>query len=306
MFDAIANQTTIITPLSGVMLSAQLAVDGLKHVKADTLVIVPSLLEQIAKNPAFSDCVTRHVETIAYGGGDISQWSGDALTAKVNLFNFYGSTETGSFPLLRPSGKSLSKDWEYIHPHPAAGLDFRPTLHGQFEAIVVKNSGPEHEQPISKISPELDEYLTKDLWVPHPSKKGLWAYQGRADDTILFKPGYMCNPSSMEQRISQHPEVGAVLMVRTGRYQPALIMEPVNQQPMSTVAEQELHDRIWPTIQKASKMYMLGARVSKSHILYTNPQKPMRRASKGTVQRAPTVELYKEALDALYAREGGL
>ena len=30
----------------------------------------------------------------------------------------------------------------------------------------------------------------------------------------------------------------------------------------------------------------------------------MRRAGKGTVQRGPTLELYKEALDAFYTREG--
>lgn len=30
----------------------------------------------------------------------------------------------------------------------------------------------------------------------------------------------------------------------------------------------------------------------------------MRRAGKGTVQRGPTLELYKDALDTLYAREG--
>lgn len=30
----------------------------------------------------------------------------------------------------------------------------------------------------------------------------------------------------------------------------------------------------------------------------------MRRAGKGTVQRGPTLALYKDALDALYEREG--
>ena len=251
-----------------------------------------------------ADFITSNVDTVTYGGGDVSQWSGDALASKVKLFNFNGSTETGSFPLLRPSERYPSEDWKYIHPHPAAGIEFRPSLHGQFEAFIVRNTVFENEQPVFKLFPQLQEYPTKDLWAPHPSKKDLWAYRGRADDTIVFKPGYMCDPVSMEQHVSQHPEVRAVLMAGTGRSQPVLLIERADDRSLSPIAEQDLTEQIWPIIKEANETYKMGTRVSKSHILYTNLQQPMRRAGKGTVQRGPTLELYKEALDALYAREG--
>ena len=304
MFDAIANQTTVITPLAGAMPSAQLVLDGLKHVKADALFLAPPFLEQIAKSPDFAYFITSSVGTVTYGGGDVSQWPGDALASKVKLFNFNGSTETGSFLLFRPPEHLPSEDWKYIHPHPAAGIEFRPSLHGQFEAVIVRNTESENEQPVFKLFPQLKEYPTKDLWTPHPSKKDLWAYRGRADDTVLFKPGYMCDPVSMEQHVSQHPELRAVLMAGTGRSQPALIIELADDQPLSPAAERERTTRIWPIVEEANQTYKMGTRVAKSHILYTNPQQPMRRAGKGTVQRGPALELYKDALDALYAREG--
>ena len=304
LFDAIANQTTVITPLAGVMPSAQTVFEGLKHMKADALFLAPPFLEQIAKSPEVTEYIARNVKTVVYGGGDVSQWSGDTIASQVQLFNFNGSTETGSIPILRPSDHFPSKEWKYIQPHPAGGVEFRTSPHGQFEAFIVKNPVFENEQPVFKLFPQLQEFSTKDLWAPHPSKEGLWTYRGRADDTILFKAGFMCDPVPLEQHVSQHPEVQAALMAGTGRSQPTLIIERVDDKPLSPTREQELTDDIWRIVQEANQTYKTGARIAKSHILYTTPQHPMRRAGKGTVQRGPTLELYKDALDALYEREG--
>ena len=51
-------------------------------------------------------------------------------------------------------------------------------------------------------------------------------------------------------------------------------------------------------------MYQLGAHIARSHILFTDPDQPMRRAGKATVQRGPMLQLYKDKLDQLYEREG--
>lgn len=286
------------------MPSAQVIIDGLKLAKADAVFLAPPFLEQIAKDQDMSSMIGEIVETVIYGGGDVSQWTGDALASKVQLFNFNGSTETGSYPLLRPSGLFPFEDWKYIQPHPASGLEFRPSVHGLFEAVIIKNKVYEDEQPVFKIFPHLSEYPTKDLWAPHPKKKGLWTYRGRADDTIVFKPGYMCDPVPMEQMVTQHADVRAALMAGTGRFRPALIVERAGDGPFSSESEQMLTSQVWPLVNEANKMYQLGARVARSHILFTDPGLPMRRAGKGTVQRGPTLQLYKGKLDQLYEREG--
>ena len=304
LFDAIVNQTTVITALAGAVPSAQLVVDGLKHVQADSVILVPPYMEQVAKNPEMLNFITNNVKTVAYGGGDISELAGDAFASRCRLFNFNGSTETASYPILRSSGRYPFEDWKYIHPHPKIGLEFRPSIQGLFEAVMVKHSAFEEEQPVFKIFPHLEEYPTKDLFAPHPTKPNLWAFQSRADDTIVFKPGYMCNPLTFEQHMSQHPDVQVVLMAGTGRFQPALLIELASKGSLSTLSNQERTRQLWPIIEEANKMYKTGARVSRSHVLFTDKQKPMLRAGKGTVQRAPTLKLYKDALDALYSQEG--
>lgn len=95
-----------------------------------------------------------------------------------------------------------------------------------------------------------------------------------------------------------------MLMFGTGKFQPALLIERTSDPSRSQVMERELTEQLWPMIEKANQSYKLDSRVSKSHIMYTSLQQPMRRAGKGTVQRGPTLTLYKEALDALYEREG--
>ncbi|KAL8971945.1 MAG: hypothetical protein Q9183_000808 [Haloplaca sp. 2 TL-2023] len=304
LFDAIPNQTTVITPLAGVMPSAQVIIDGLKLTKADAVFLAPPFLEQMAKDQDMSNTIGDIVETVVYGGGDVSQWTGDALASKVQLFNFNGSTETGSYPLIRPSGPFPSEDWKYIQPHPTSGLEFRPSVHGLFEGVIIRNKVSEDEQPVFKIFPHLSEYPTKDLWAPHPEKKGLWTYRGRADDTIVFKPGYKCDPVPMEQMVMQHAEVRAALMAGTGRFRPALIVERAGDGPYTADSEQALISQVWPLVDEANKMYQLGARVARSYILFTDPGLPMQRAGKGTVQRGPTLQLYKHKLDQLYEREG--
>lgn len=253
------------------------------------------------------DYIAKRVRVVFYGGGSISQSAGDAFSAKTQIFNMNGSTETTVFPTICQSGRWPSEDWSYINPHPDAGIEFRAAAAadgGVFEAIIVRNAKSGDEQPVFKIFPDLTEYPTKDLFVPHPLKPNLWKHQGRKDDTIVFKAGYMCNPVALEQRVSQHPEVRAALMTGTGRFQPALLIEPADDQRLSTEAKKALVERLWPVVQEANDSYKLGARISKTHILVLNHEQPMRYAGKGTVQRAPTLSLYETVLDDLYAREG--
>lgn len=263
------------------------------------------------------DFIAKNLETVAYGGGDVSEVSGDAMSHHVKLFNFNGSTETGSFPLLRSAGcKYPSEDWKYIHPHPAAGLVFKPHLDGLYEAYIIRNPNIDDEQPVFKIFEQLSEYPTKDLFSPHPSKENLWTHRGRADDTIVLKSGNKTNPIHMEQQVAHHPDVQAVLMVGTGRRMPALLIELAQPLLSATLLptttgdgneqrrKEEMNDminRIWPTIEKANSTYPVDSRIEKSHVLLTDVRNPMQRAGKGTVQRGPTLELFKDGLDNLYA-----
>ena len=305
LFDAITSQTTIITPLAGVPPSASVIIEGLKRVESDALLLAPPFMEQIAKNTDMLDLVCSKVRYVAYGGGDVSKACGDAFSSRLILFSFIGSTETSTYPALRSVDNTSTEDWKYIHPHPASGLEFRPSVDGLFEAFIVRKPDPEEEQPVFKIFPELKEYPTKDLYSPHPARSGLWLYRGRADDIIVFKTGYLCNPIQLEQQLGDHPDIRSALMVGTGRYHSALLIEPVSGVWLtSDEARNSLIDYVWPAVQEANKAYPESARVQRSHILIVDVDKRLQRAGKGTVQRGPSIKLYEAELDKLYEELG--
>lgn len=290
----------IVFPLSGVPASAQVLIDGLKHTGADAAMVSPAIVDEIAKNPAQLDFVSRNLKMVFYGGGDVSQELGDILMNKVKFFNINGLTQTGIYPLLEVEGSWCAEDWKYIIPHPAAGLEFRHQPDDTYEAFIVRNSDDKLVQPVFKLFPQLQEYPVGDMFSPHPSKPGLWKYNGRTDDMMVLLSGAKANPIAMEAHVSSHPGVRNVLMAGTHRRYAGLLIEPINQ-PLSIGETMELIDGLWPIVQEANQLYRTEFRVSKSRIQFTNPQKPMARTGKSTVQRRATMELYAEELDELDA-----
>ena len=304
LFNAISNQTIIIKLLTDIPYSAQQVVECLQHVTADTILFSAPLMEEVAKDSQALEFISSRLKTITYGTADVSRWVGDAFACKAKVFNTIGATETGIFPLIRPVGPYPSKDWKYYRPHPIAGLDFRPSKNGLHEAFIVKNAQFEDEQPVFKVFPHLLEYSTKDLFVPHPATPGLWEYYGRADDVVSLRNGTLCSPVVMEQHVSNLPGIRTALMAGTGRLQTSLLIEAENNQVDSGSAEEELIERIWPAVDEINQTLPKDVRVLKSHILVMDPQKGAKRSWKGTVQRNQTLDLYQEALDALYIKQG--
>ena len=294
-----------MTPLAGVAPSTHNIIEALKHVDVDAIILAPPFMEQIASSNEMLELVTQKVRTVTYGGGDVSEACGNAFAAKFNVVSFNGSTETTTYPAIRSLKNHAIEDWKYIQPHPSANIVFRPTMNNLFEAVLLRNAEPERRQPVFTAFPGLEEYRTKDLWSPHPHKSELWMYRGRADDMIVYKSGYLCNPIPLEQDVSRLPGVRATLMVGTGRFQPALLIEPEEAQVAASAEKQrELIDWIWPSVVDANQVFTETSQIARSHILLTKPDLPFRRTGKGTVQRAPSIAVYKEQLDHLYESAG--
>lgn len=122
----------------------------------------------------------------------------------------------------------------------------------------------------------------------------------RADDIIVFLNGEETNPASIEQYIvSQTSEIVAALVIRAQRFQAALLLECAGKHVDST--ERAIFiENIWPIMEEANKQVPSHARISKSHILFTEAARPMLRPGKGTIQGAGTLQLYQKEIDALY------
>jgi acyl-CoA synthetase (AMP-forming)/AMP-acid ligase II len=268
-------------------------------------IITPPMAIDIASNPGLLESLSKKLEFMLYGGGDLRKSFGDILASSFKLFTSNGSTETAPFPLIRVDGKWPREDWKYNRPHPAAGVHFKPYTEGLYEGYVVRNPIKEEEQPVFKLYPQLEEFATKDLFSPHPTKPDLWTYRGRTDDMINLASGTI-NPSRMEHTLTDHPKVREVVMVPVGKYAKGgvasytgLLIELEERDSVSTEQRENLLGEIWPMVDKANLNYRPEAQVSNDRILFASPQKTLPRNVKGMVQRSRALDLYSAELENL-------
>lgn len=106
-----------------------------------------------------------------------------------------------------------------------------------------------------------------------------------------------------EQQVSRHPDVKAALVAGRQRLGPCLLIEPEPTEALSDAGRAQVIERIWPVVEEANDQCPANARVSKSKILVVDAAKPMLRAEKGTVQRAGTIQLYRDEIDSLHGKQ---
>lgn len=294
----------MVAPTSGALLSGEGLVEALENTSVDIAMIVPSIVQDLAHSPRLLDYCSKHLETIIYCGGDLPQAIGDIVASKIRLLNQFGASELGLTPNLLSLTNRDREDWRYAQFHPEVGLELRHVSEGVHELYAVRDPGRKDVQPTFTIFPEVQEYASRDLFVRHLSedKPDLWSWQARADDIIVFLNGEKTNPVSMEQYIvTRNRDISAALVIGAQRFQAALLIEPVTEGKALNPAERAAFiERIWPTVEDANKEASSHARITKSHIVFTQPQKPLLRAGKGTIQRAGTLNSYAKEINALY------
>ena len=287
---------SILPPQSAKPLDTATLASALSHANASSMVVVPSILEDMSKDPTLSDAL-RNVRNVVFSGSALPKAAGEKLKDKTHLTSYIGSTE---FAILPHWIVEDPDDWEYVAIDPCYNVDFRQHANDLYEAVIVRSKDCEMYQPIWNVFPDLQEYHTRDLYSKHPTKSGLWKYRGRMDDIIVFVNGEKLNPTGIEDMVSSHIAVKSALVVGQGRFHAALLVEPTK--PLHTRVEKaQLLEEIWPLVEKANEASPAHGRISKAHVLFTSPGKPMLRAGKGTVQRRLTLGAYADEIDALYA-----
>jgi acyl-coenzyme A synthetase/AMP-(fatty) acid ligase len=312
MIEAISGQTAYVYPPAATIPTAALVMEGLKHTEVIGVLGGPTMVAECAKSPDLLDFLASRVSYMCFGGGDIAQGLGDVVSSKLKLYTTHGSTESGAYPLIRRRGPWDARDWKYFQPHPAAGLQFRKYDDNLYEAIIVRNSDSNQEQPVFKLFPDLQEFATKDLYSPHPTKPNLWVYRSRSDDMINLSTAMMANPNIMEDAVLTCNGVKSALMVPVQRIgtekycmSTALLVESTSTEALSAQQEAEFVVSLWPVIQKTNKHYRTEACISKANIVFVTPEKPLPRNAKGGIQRHKVLEVYKEEIDEL-AKSTGL
>lgn len=267
----------------------------MRHCPVRALFCPPSIFEQLVQEPEGLQQV-KQLDFLLYAGGPLSTITGNLLSQQTDVLQFYGSTEAGETQALVP----LREDWASLEWHPMAGIDMQPSMDDAYELVFRKDSCPLKEfLSLWSNFADIQEWRTKDLFRPHPSKPNLWKFHGRTDDIIVLSNGEKFNPNPSEAIISGNPLLSGVLIIGQGRFQAALLVEPQD----SGMPKDVLIEKIWPTIEQANLQAPGHARIIRSMIAVANADQSFERASKGTIIRKMTAEKFAPEVDALYSND---
>lgn len=276
--------------------SGELVSKAMKLINIRAAWCPPSVIEQLVDLPGgFEQAAS--LDWIMYTGGPLAPAAGDRLCRVTDVCQLYGSTETGPHLPLVP----LPENWNYFEWHPLLANEMEPMGDGTFEMVVRKDSKLDWIRHLAQAYPDLEVWRTNDLFVKAPHNPNLWRFAGRRDDVLVLSNGEKFNPVYMEGTITGHPLVKGSLIVGTARIQASLIVEPT---PEVNMSDSDFIDHIWPTVEEANKVGPAHGRIFRSKVVVAKPEKPFKRAGKGTVIRGLTSKLYTEEVDQLYKDDG--
>ena len=81
-----------------------------------------------------------------------------------------GSSEAGFVASLAPADRN---EWAWFEWNPYAAIDMQYAVDGAYELVLCRTETRDFSA-IFHTCPELKEYRAKDLFVPYPTKAGLW------------------------------------------------------------------------------------------------------------------------------------
>ncbi|KAI1097600.1 male sterility protein-domain-containing protein [Jackrogersella minutella] len=122
-------------------------------------------------------------------------------------------------------------------------------------------------------------------------------------DIITFSNGEKLNPTTIEEQVEHHRLVKGTLVFGSGYSQAGLLVE-LFEHPKSDQETQETIDRIWPSVENVNKETVSHGQISREFIIFSNPQRPLPRGGKGSIQRENAVKLYQKEIDELYEKGG--
>ncbi|KAL3446441.1 putative NRPS-like enzyme [Aspergillus insuetus] len=292
-----------VWPLPNQPPSADSFIEAIKYGTFTWAYLLPVILDGLSKDPEGLELVASKLKFLIYTGGALPESIGERVSSRISTFNAIGSSECGPLPQFRLPDTDLSsvETWRYLYIHPTVGPQFRHHMDDLHELVFQSSDNRPEVQPVFDMFPDLQKYETRDLFSPHPKISNFWRHRGRRDDIIVFLNGEKTNPISFEQHVSQHPAVRSSLVIGSQRVEACLLVEAASTEGLDEKEKSELVGAIWPTVEEANALCPAHARVTKSKILILDAERPMLRAGKGTVQRAGTVQLYQDEIDALYA-----
>ncbi|KEQ58440.1 acetyl-CoA synthetase-like protein [Aureobasidium melanogenum CBS 110374] len=290
--------TIIILGPAGVRPDKQTVLGVLRSAPVSAASFPPSLLEELIADPVCRKAL-KQLKKIVYGGAPLAAWATRIIASDFNgtVSSALGSTEGG----LWLTGSSPDPaDQGYFLIHPFMAPDFQHTGADLYELVIKRTAQSEAYTNFFRcIDKKASEFRTKDLFSPHPTKPGLWKYRCRKDDLVLLSGEVKMYAGAIEEALSAHPAIGAVLVGGQYRSRPFLLVEPAS--PIITNDQKaEFVDEIWPAVQAENEKHHESARLAKELVIIVGSEKNMVRTPKGTVDRKATLSAFEVEIDDLY------
>ncbi|KAI0186670.1 hypothetical protein EV127DRAFT_167651 [Xylaria flabelliformis] len=298
------TDSTIVLPAPGTLLSPEKFVKMLQASSSTTALSPPSMLEAMLNSPPELDFLSR-LKHIAYSGGPLNPVLGEKLAKVIpHLFPLYGCTE-GAGPYLESTGDNTYwNGMKFVD----MGQRMDEVIPGLYELVITRTEPILRSQAYFHTCPHLEEFRTSDLFAPIEGSDGWWTFRGRTDNWITMSNGLKMDPTDMENVVFAHPHVMGVLVAGSHHFRLCLLIElRPDSSPKSEDDRQKILNELWPKIEDANNAAPKFGRVPKELIIFTSPDKPFSRASKGTIQRRLSIDSYESEIEDLYSKvEQGL
>ncbi|TCD61564.1 putative NRPS-like protein biosynthetic cluster [Steccherinum ochraceum] len=289
------NHTVLPTP--------EATLKAILATKSEMAFTVPSIIEAWSKSAEDVQALKQISKGIVFGGGPLDKAVGDQLTEQgVILLNSYGSTELGLASKTIPP--YFGKDWEYVtFDDSNLKVHWEHQGDGTAELVALVSDFLSPSGLNTTVNGE-PAYATSDLFIPHPTRPGLWKLFGRTDDQIMHSTGEKTNPVPLEAMLNQDPNVGRCVMFGRGQFNAGVLVEPqVSQRfdPSDTEKLAAYRNKIWPTVEQMNAYAPQHSRIFKEMIMVTSPDKPFSYTAKNTARRQAIIKEYESEIEALYA-----
>lgn len=288
------NATVVMGPAT-IPPSGFLVNNIMQEQKIRALSLPSSIIEQWTTNSSALE-QAENLDFVLCGGGPLAQSVGNKLAKITEVCQTYGSLEMGQIQMLMPQ----FMEWEYFEINPCEECDMQEVDDGVFEMVLHADKKFIGHRTLAHTFPNIKTWRTKDLFVPHPSKTGLWRFYSRTDDIIVLSNGHKVWPIPMETQLADDPHISGVLMVGNGRPEVFLLVEPRQGLPVDRMSKKEFIDAIWPTVAKANAIAPEYGKIRRSRIILSQPNLGFFRAPEGTISRKPTESLYAEYISGTF------
>lgn len=280
--------------------SPEIVTSILKYGKVDGALLVPATIDALCRDPT-GLAALQSLKYIHYAGAPLGIESGKKLAPHVRLIPSIGSTETGGY-FLKFRNDTEDWDWDYIQFSRHAGAVFEPRLDNLHELVFIRKAECAPMQQIFLVYPNRERFESKDLWIEHPTRKGLWKIAGRMDDYVYLAHGDGLYATTLEQEIERCELVEAALVGGHGRARPVLLVEIVPEEQSQGVVHEDLLKSLQPYLEKANALCHASVRLSPELVLVAKRDKPLVRTMKGSVARNASLKLYEDEIEDLYKK----